>query len=190
MKPENSLYVTNRKDWRAWLRKNHNKKKEIWLIYYKKHTNKPRIPYDDAVEEALCYGWVDSTAKRIDEERFMQRYTPRNKNSLWSEINKKRAEKMMKLRKMTKIGTEKIKIAKKNGKWDNAYTSKKKLDLPPDLKKALIKNKAFENFNNLANTYQNMYISWVIDAKKKETRLRRIKIVVERSLINKKAGII
>ena len=76
------LYVKTRKEWREWLRKNYNKKNEIWLIYYKKHTGKPRIPYDDAVEEALCYGWIDSTVKRVDEEIFIQKFTPRNKKSV------------------------------------------------------------------------------------------------------------
>ena len=69
----NTLYVSNRKDWRAWLRKNHQKKKEIWLVYFKKHTGKPRIQYSDAVEEALCYGWIDSTVKRIDDEKYAQK---------------------------------------------------------------------------------------------------------------------
>ena len=86
----NQLYITNRNEWREWLKKNHNKINEIWLIYFKKHTGTPRIPYDDAVEEALCYGWIDSTVKRIDEETFMQKFTPRKKKSIWSKLNKKR----------------------------------------------------------------------------------------------------
>ncbi|MCK4440294.1 hypothetical protein KAU85_04855, partial [Candidatus Bathyarchaeota archaeon] len=77
MKTTGKLYVTNRDDWRAWLRRNHDAKKEVWLIYYKKHTGKPRIPYDDAVEEALCFGWIDSIIKKIDDEKFAQKFTPR-----------------------------------------------------------------------------------------------------------------
>ena len=121
-----SIYLTNRKDRRLWLEKNYNSKKEIWLIYYKKHTGIKRIPYDDAVEEAICFGWIDSTVKRIDEQKVMQKYTPRNKRSVWSELNVKRVEKMLKAGKMTKIGLEKVEEAKKNGYWQKAYSSKKK----------------------------------------------------------------
>ncbi|MGB2982026.1 MAG: hypothetical protein WBC77_12350, partial [Candidatus Zixiibacteriota bacterium] len=99
-----TLYVTNRDDWRAWLRKNHSSQKEVWLIYYKKHTGKPRIPYDDAVEEALCYGWIDSTIKRIDEEKYAQKFTPRSEKSNWSELNKRRAKKMIREGRMTQAG--------------------------------------------------------------------------------------
>jgi len=76
MEISESLYIINRTNWRVWLKKNHNKKNEIWLIFYKKHTGKPRLPYEDAVEEALCFGWIDSTVKRIDENKYAQRFTP------------------------------------------------------------------------------------------------------------------
>jgi uncharacterized protein YdeI (YjbR/CyaY-like superfamily) len=96
-----TLYVTNRTDWRSWLRKHHDREKEIWLIYYKQLTGKPRIPYEDAVEEALCFGWIDSTVKRLDQERYAQKFTPRRANSHWSVLNKKRAKKMIQAGKMT-----------------------------------------------------------------------------------------
>jgi len=189
MKTTKTLYVTGRNDWRTWLGKNHDREKEIWLVFYKKHASKSGIPYDDAVEEALCFGWIDGTLKRIDSEKHIIRFTPRRKNSVWSEINRKKAEEMIKEGRMTEAGLAKIEEAKKNGKWQSAYTSKKKLPVPPDLKKALMKNKkACGNFNNFASTYQNMYIGWVIDAKRKETRERRIKQVVERAEQNKKPG--
>ena len=189
MKITNTLYATDRNDWRAWLEKNHDREKEIWVIFYKKHANKSGIPYDDAVEEALCSGWIDGILKRIDDEKHVIRFTPRRKNSVWSEINKKKAKRMIKEGKMTEAGLAKIKEAKKNGKWQEAYTSKKKLVMPPDLKKYLMENKkAYENFNNFANTYQNMYIGWVTGAKRKETRERRIKQVVEWAEQNKKPG--
>ena len=91
-----TIYITDRMKWRAWLRKNRKIKKEIWLIYYKKHTGKSRIAYDDAVEEALCYGWIDSTVKRIDNDRFAQKYTPRREKSNWSDLNIERAKKLIK----------------------------------------------------------------------------------------------
>lgn len=98
------LYVTNRKAWRAWLLKNHAKKSEIWLIYYKKGSNKKRLEYDAAVEEALCYGWIDSTVKSIDDEKFAQRFSPRRKSSIVSDLNLARIKKLIRQGKMTKEG--------------------------------------------------------------------------------------
>ena len=98
------LYVTNRKDWREWLSENHDKEKEIWLINYRKDSCKLSIPYNDAVEEALCFGWIDSLEKGIDSERFAQRFTPRKPKSQWSKSNMERVEKLIKMGKMTKSG--------------------------------------------------------------------------------------
>ena len=103
-----SLYVTNRDDWHDWLLMHHKSKNEIWLIFFKKHTGRPRIPYDDAVEEALCFGWIDSTIKRIDEETFAQKFTPRKAKSQWSNLNIERVRKLIKLNKMTKAGLDKF----------------------------------------------------------------------------------
>ncbi len=109
MKITKTLYVTTRDEWRSWLEENHKSEKEIWLIYYKKHTGKPRIPYDDAVEEALCFGWIDSIIKRIDEEKYTQKFSPRKQNSAWSDLNKKRVKKLIEEGKMTKAGYETVK---------------------------------------------------------------------------------
>ena len=183
------LYVTNRKEWREWLKKNHSKKNQIWLIYYKKHTGTPRIPYDDAVEEALCYGWIDSTVKRIDEETFMQKFTPRNKNSIWSKLNKQRVEKLIKSGKMRKAGMDRVGDAKRNGEWDAAYSIKDVVEIPPALKRALTKNKkAKENFDKFAPSYRRNYIGWVANAKRQETIDRRVTEVVKRAEKNMKPG--
>jgi len=168
-----TLYVTNRTEWQAWLEKNYDKKKEIWLIYYKKHTKKPCIPYNDAVEEALCFGWIDSTVKRIDDEKHVQRYTPRNLRSVWSPHNIKRVKKMIKQGKMTEVGLKKY----EHGMEHNlqAPETNKNISVPEDLQKALeTEKKALENFTNLAPSYRTMYIYWIISAKKEETRKRRI----------------
>jgi uncharacterized protein YdeI (YjbR/CyaY-like superfamily) len=117
------------------------------------------------------------------------RYTPRKGKSVWSKINKDAAEKMIKLGKMTEAGLEKIKIAKKQGLWNSAYTNLKKDRLPSDLKAALLKNnEAWKNFNNFANSYRNTYIGWVKNSKSNDTRKRRINKVVKRSFENKKPG--
>ena len=186
-----TLYAKDRNEWRKWLNANFNSENEIWLIYYKKQSGKQRIPYDDAVEEALCFGWIDSLVKTIDEEKYMQKYTPRKKNSVWSDYNVKRCGKMIKEGKMTDAGLKQIEEAKKNGQWDQAYTTKKIFEIPEDLENALKKNEsAWENFNNFAPSYRNNYVHWVISAKREETKSKRIQEVVKRSVINQKPGML
>jgi uncharacterized protein YdeI (YjbR/CyaY-like superfamily) len=183
-------HCRNRSEWRKWLQRNHDKKDEIWLVYYKKHTGKPSVTHAEAVEEALCFGWIDSRVNRLDEERYRQKYTPRKSKSVWSKINKDAAERLIREGKMTPAGMEKINEAKKDGRWAKAYTSRKRMRMPSDLKKALTSNKkAWKNFSNFAKSYQNMYIGWVTSAKMRETREKRIREVVKRSAQNKKSGI-
>src|SRR6266498_5711606 len=114
-----SFYAKDRKAWRNWLEKNHSKSPGIWLIYYKKSTGKTRLEYSDAVEEALCFGWIDSTSRPIDDEKYMQRFTPRKPKSGWSGLNKKRIQRMIEQGLMTSAGFEKIELAKKNGSWES-----------------------------------------------------------------------
>ena len=184
-----TLYCKNRDDWRIWLEKNYQSEQEIWLIYYKKHTKKPTVTYNDAVEEAICFGWIDSLVKSIDKDTYMQKYTPRKTKSLWSLVNKNRAKKMISEGKMTPAGFEQIEIAKQNGNWDKAYSSKKDIEVPDFFEKELKKNKqAWTNFYNFANSYQNQYIGWIMAAKRKETQEKRIKTVIERCTNNQKPG--
>jgi len=176
------LNLKSRQEWRKWLQKNHDKLDEVWLIYYKVHTKKPRIPYDDAVEEAICFGWIDGKVRSIDEEKYMQRYTPR-KTTTWSELNEKRAKKMIKLKKMTPAGLEKYKKRRKE------LILPQNPRTPPDLKQALSKNKKAEaNWKKFPTSYRRHWIWWVISAKQEETRKRRIKKVVEKAKLNKKPG--
>jgi len=185
-----ALLFKNRNEWRSWLEKNHMISNEVWLIHYKKSSSKKNLNHFDAVKEAICFGWIDSKLKKIDEERFILRYSPRKPRSVWSKINKKNAEKMISLRKMMPAGYDKIEEATKQGFWDTAYTNLVKERLPSDLKKALIMNKtAWNNFQHFANSYRNMYIGWVKNAKTEKTRKRRISEVVKRSFNNKKSGI-
>jgi len=184
------LFFVKKQVWRNWLKENYLSKNEVWILFYKKHTKKPCISYDGALEEALCFGWIDGILKRIDDEKHKIRFTPRKPNSVWSLLNKRRAEKLIEKNKMTKVGLEKIKEAKKNGKWKDAYTSRKKMPVPDYLKKALMKSKiAWANFSAFATSYQNTYIGWVESSKRRETRKKRINEVVKRSLQNKKPGI-
>ena len=188
---ENMLSFTNREDWRFWLEENYEKENYVWLTLYKKKFRKKGMTLQDAVEEAICFGWIDGKLKRLDTERFILRFSPRKARSVWSKINKERAEMLLKSGKMTDAGLVKIQEAKKNGLWESAYTNKTKEEIPLDLKEALMKEKkAWDNFQRFANSYRNMYIGWVNSGKTAETRIKRIKKVVEQSLLNKKLAFI
>ena len=184
---DEALSFQTRADWRDWLSKNHVITNSVWLFFYKKSAGKKGITIEDAVEEAICFGWIDGKLKRVDEERFMLRFSIRKDSSVWSQINRQRAEKLIADGKMTSAGLAKIEQAKESGYWDKAYTNKIKDELPSDLLEALKKDKkAIDNFQLFANTYQNMYIGWVNSAKSLETRKKRIDKVVEQALLNKK----
>jgi uncharacterized protein YdeI (YjbR/CyaY-like superfamily) len=185
-----TIYITNRKDWRKWLGKNHKKKNEVWLIYYKRHTKKPRIPYDDAVEEALCYGWIDSIVRRIDDEKYAQKYTPRRPGSKWSKSNIERANKMIKQKKMTGAGLVLFKEVRLEEMLQTRKV-KKKFVIPPDLKNALAKNKkALKNFTGFADSYKRTYILYIMDAKREDTRVRRINRIVDLAAKNIKSALL
>jgi uncharacterized protein YdeI (YjbR/CyaY-like superfamily) len=126
MEPEDALYFGRRDDWRKWLEENHNKENEVWLVHYKKSSGKGGISLEEAVEEAICFGWIDGKLKKVDEERFILRFSPRKASSVWSRINKERAEKMIESGRMTEFGLNKIRDTKKTGSWEIAYTDRKR----------------------------------------------------------------
>jgi uncharacterized protein YdeI (YjbR/CyaY-like superfamily) len=176
-----TLYVTNRLDLRAWLEKNHSSEGEVWLIYYKKHTGEPTISYEDAVEEAICFGWIDTTVRRLDDERYAQKFTPRRPKSKWNKRNIQRARKMIREGRMTESG---LKIFNERREYEEIVET---LEIPPDLKKALKEDKlAWKNFNSFAPSYRRMYIYYITSAKRDETRKKRIYQVVKQSKENKK----
>jgi uncharacterized protein YdeI (YjbR/CyaY-like superfamily) len=169
------LYVTDREQWRDWLSRHHATEAGIWLIFYKKETSKPTMDYEDAVEEALCFGWIDGVIKKLDDEKYVRKFTPRKDKSKWSQLNKKRVDKMIKQGRMTEVGLVKINAAKKSGLWDQNPRPQIAFDVPPEFSKALARNKkAKENFDKLAPTYRKHYIGWIVVAKRPETRERRI----------------
>ena len=185
-----TLYVTDREEWRAWLQANYAQVSEIWIIYYKKHTLQPSIPYDVAVEEALCFGWIDSIVKRVDDARFMQRFTPRKDTGNWSEPNKVRVRKLIAERRMTEAGLSKISAeVLAECARPQAPRTKKVLVVPPYFKKALAADKrAWENFNKLAPSYKRQYVEWVASARREETRAKRLEETKELLSQNKKLG--
>lgn len=185
----NELTFETRHDFRRWLEINHTQKEGIWLVYFKKGSKMPSITYNEAVEEALCFGWIDSKIQTVDEYRYRQIFTPRNPKSIWSELNKKRVEKMIAEGKMTSAGMKLIELSKKNGKWDNAYNTKEKPEIPEDFESALKQQPpAWENFSNFTTSYQSTYIRYVNQAKRPETRQNRLVKVVELCAKNKKPG--
>ena len=185
-----SYYAADRKEWRTWLEKNYDKKNEIWLIYYKKHTRKPRVAYIDAVEEALCFGWIDSVIQRLDDERYAQKFTPRRRNSKWSALNKRRVARLIKEGRMTEAGFTKLDYS--NTEDDYGRTPLRKVeesDPPLFLKKAFMGNpKVWDAFNLLAPSYRRNYIRWITAAKKKETQEKRMKEAIGLLIRNKKLG--
>ncbi|MHC4122866.1 MAG: YdeI/OmpD-associated family protein [Planctomycetota bacterium] len=169
------LYIRNRKQWRGWLLQNHTIENEVWLIFYKKETGKPIVPYDATVEEALCFGWIDSIIKKNDDTKYARKFIRRNDSSRWSALNKRRAAKMIKEGKMTKAGLSKIKTAKKTGHWNPVGKPKIDFAMSAEFKDALSQNqRAKDNFEKLAVSYRKQYIGWINFAKRTETKKKRI----------------
>ncbi|MBD3287960.1 hypothetical protein GF337_04080 [candidate division KSB1 bacterium] len=173
----NQLYVKTRNEWRNWLSEHHDKVPEVWLVFYKKETGQPSIDYGASVEEALCFGWVDSLIKKIDDAKYARKYTPRNDDSVWSESNKKRVAKMIDQGKMTESGQVKIDVAKKNGMWNKKIQRPEiPSEVPPELADALEENRVAKSFfNELAPTYQKQFIMWISTAKRAETKIKRVR---------------
>ena len=181
----NRLFFENSKSWRNWLKENCDKEKEVWLIFYKKNSGKPTIDYESAVEEALCYGWIDSIIKRSDDEKYVRKFTPRNDNSKWSELNKKRVEYLISSKRMTKFGLTKVQVAKRNGQWDKPDRPNLTFEMPEIFQTALNQNKkAKDYFNTLPKSQQKLYLGWIVTAKRQETKDKRVKEAI--NLLEKK----
>ena len=180
----------DRDTWRRWLELNHAQDEAIWVVIQKVKSPKEGVKYDEALDVALCFGWIDGKMRRLDDYEFIQWFSPRRRNSPWSRRNRDKAERLIAEGLMTDAGLAEIEKAKGNGKWDSAYTSKEVPTMPDDLLDALKSNMvAHDNFTGFPNSARFMYIHWINDAKRDATRARRIKRVVERSAENKKPGI-
>jgi uncharacterized protein YdeI (YjbR/CyaY-like superfamily) len=188
-----TFHPKTRSQWRKWLEKNHAISPGIWLVYYKTETGKRKFSYADAVEEALCFGWIDSLPRKLDNERAMLKYSPRKPKSVWSKINKQRIDRLIKDKLMTAAGLAKIELAKANGSWDTLNASDSHADnntVPPDLEKALNKNNAaLNNFKSFPPSCRKQFLSWIDSAKRPETREARIKQTVLMASANKKPGL-
>lgn len=170
-----TFYPTSQKDWREWLQENHNSKQSIWLICYKKQANKPTINWSDAVDEALCFGWIDSTRKSIGDDAFIQFFTKRKPNSVWSKINKAKIERLIQDGLMQSAGYEIIEKAKKNGSWI-ILDEVEELTIPEDLEKEFEANPGSKDFfMSLSKSVKKGILQWIVLAKRPETRQNRIK---------------
>jgi uncharacterized protein YdeI (YjbR/CyaY-like superfamily) len=179
---------SSRADWRKWLEKNHQTLERIWLVFYKKAANKPTLTYAEAVEEALCFGWIDSLQRTIDKEQHKLLMTTRKPKSPWSRLNKTRVEQLIADGLMTASGLEKIEIAKKNGAWES-YDAAEELLEPQDLTKLLSANAAARaNWDAFAPSARKGILYWLSTAKRPETRSKRLLEIVEKAALNKKAN--
>ena len=184
------FHPKTRTEWRKWLEKNHLTSAGIWMVYYKKETGKRKFSYEEAVEEALCFGWIDSAPKKIDEERSALKFTPSKPKSIWSKLNKQRIEKLIEQKLMTAIGLAKIEQAQRDGSWNILNSSDFHTDnnsLPAELEKAFSRNKkAKDNFMAFAPGYRKRFLFWIDGAKQVETRKARIKQTILMAAANKK----
>lgn len=187
------LYVKDRKAWRAWLKKNHKTAPDIWLVYYKKSSGKKRIPYNDSVEEALCFGWIDSLMKPVDELCYAQRFSPRRKNSQLSETNKERVRRLIKAKKMTRAGLESITHHLENKPSKTLHKNKfAKYSLPDDILKKLKSDSiVWKNFSKFPESYKTIRIGW-IDASRHRPEVfkQRLNYFIKKTAKNKKFGMV
>lgn len=178
MEEKELLYFKNAQEWREWLHDNHHSSKGVHLIFYRVGSGKESMRWEDAVQVAICYGWIDSTVRRLDDERRKQMFTPRKDKSVWSKLNKTYIEKLIADNLMHESGLKKIEIAKQNGSWVS-LDAVENLEMPADLDVAFSKNKiAFDNFNNFSKSYRKSYLYWLNQAKREETRKTRITEIV------------
>ncbi len=174
-----TLYVANRDDWRAWLEKHYKTEKEIWLVYPRKLSGEPRIAYRDAVEEALCFGWIDSTVRNLDEERYAQRFSPRNPKSGYSQTNRER------LRKLVKLGKVAPDVLATLGDM-----LEEEFVIPPDILEALQANpRAWENLQRYSEAYQRIRIAFVDSARHRPQEFqKRLKHLIRMTEQGKQFG--
>ncbi|SDQ01779.1 Uncharacterized conserved protein YdeI, YjbR/CyaY-like superfamily, DUF1801 family [Mucilaginibacter sp. OK268] len=185
-KEVNTISPESRQQWRKWLHENHDSGETIWVICSKKSAGGKGINHDEAVEEALCYGWIDSLARSFDEESYMQSFSKRKPKSVWSKINKEKVERFIKEGLMAKAGFDSIEAAKNNGYW-SILDEVEELIIPPDLEKEFDKKPVAKvYFLGLSRSDKKRILQWLVLAKRPETRKLRLHQVVESAAQNKK----
>jgi uncharacterized protein YdeI (YjbR/CyaY-like superfamily) len=188
LKNRKTFRATDLRSWREWLARNHGTEREVWVIFPKKETGERCMSYEESVEEALCHGWIDSIVRRVDARSYARKFTPRRDSQNWSELNKRRVEKLIKEGRMTEIGLEKVRYSSSAPKPRPSVP--KVVPVPAFMEQALRKQKkAWENFESLAPSHKRRYIGWIAWAKREETRLRRLQEAIRLLSENKKLGL-
>ncbi len=171
----------------TWLKKNHNTSAGIWMKFFKKNSGVKSITYSEALDEALCWGWIDSQAKTFDEKAYLQRFTPRKRRSIWSKRNRDHVARLVKAGRMQPPGQAQVDAAKTDGRWEAAYDSPKNTKVPPDFLKRLAQNKKAQKFFETLNRTNTYAIAWRLQtAKKPETREKRLRELLQMMIAGKK----
>jgi uncharacterized protein YdeI (YjbR/CyaY-like superfamily) len=186
--PPNAVHPLTRAEWRAWLADHHESTTGVWLVFFKKATGKPRVEYDDAVEEALCVGWIDSKPNKLDAERSLLWFAPRKAGTGWSRPNKERVQRLIDLGAMAAAGLKKVDAAKADGSW-NALDEVEQLRVPDDLKLALGRYPhAAVHFAAFPRSAQRGMLEWISTAKRPETRAQRVEKTARLASTNQRAN--
>jgi uncharacterized protein YdeI (YjbR/CyaY-like superfamily) len=182
------MFFRNRSEWRAWLRLHHDCETEAWVAHAKKASKRRGLSYDEGVEEALCFGWIDGLTRSLDADFFLQRYTPRKRDSVWSESNKARVEKLIHQRRMTRAGLRQVEAAQADGRWQAAAQRQDPDWIPEALESALARQpSALEAYRSLPPSQREMHGHAIETAKRPETRERRIHAAIEAALRRQEA---
>ncbi len=186
--PENSVQPETPAEWRAWLQTHHSTSPGIWLIIHKKASGKQRLDYGEAVEEALAFGWIDSKPRTLDNQRSMRWFTPRKAGSGWSRLNKQRIERLIADGRMAPPGLARIEAARMDGSWE-ALDAIEAMVIPEDLARAFAANPlACDNFNAFPRTAKRVILEWISNARRPETRAKRVAEAVEKAARNIRAN--
>ncbi|MDO6739162.1 YdeI family protein [Wenyingzhuangia sp. 2_MG-2023] len=186
MKDAEDYCPSNQQDWREWLELNHTNKESVWVIFYKKSSANVNLSWSESVDEALCFGWIDSTKKTIDNEKYRQYFSKRKAKSNWSKVNKEKVKTLIEQGLMREEGYKSIEIAKENGSW-TILDEVEALVIPTDLHEEFLNYKgSMEFFNSLSNSAKKILLYWIVSAKRKETRQKRILEIVENASNNLK----
>jgi uncharacterized protein YdeI (YjbR/CyaY-like superfamily) len=175
---EELLDFPDREAWRDWLEEHHDSETQAWVVHQKKASTQPGLRYDEGVEEALCFGWIDGVMRRIDDLTFMQRYSPRKPKSVWSASNVERVERLIAEGRMTPAGLALVEEAKRSGWWEAPASNREPMDPPPELEGALREAGLWERFEGLSNTRRNRFVWMVEDAKRPATREKRVQQIL------------
>ena len=182
------LHAETREEWRTWLAENHDKSAGVWLVSWKKATGRPFLHQSESVDEALCFGWVDSKVNRLDDDRGMLLFTPRSPKSTWSRINKEKVARLIEEGRMTPAGMKLIEAAKANGSW-TIYDEVEDLVIPPDLADALARDEAASKFfERFPDSSKKNMLWWIKSAKKPETRAGRVEKLIRLAAQNRMAN--